>query len=110
MDQPLFYAYRSYGDPAGARKMTISSDPNTGDDPHLHAAGDVIAFYSEGERDAYVARQVVVTTLEGGHHRRFHWVSPVTTEKARRFLEACAARPTCIHKTDVRRGQVRIPE
>ena len=109
MDQK-FYAYRSYGDHAGTSERTMNTDPNTGEYPHLHAAGDVIDFDSEEERDAYVERQVVITTLEGGHDRKFHWVTPITTENAQRSLEACATRPMCIHKGHVRQGRVRIPE
>ena len=109
MDQK-YHAYRSNGDRAGTSERTMNTDPSTGEYPHLHAAGDVIPFDSEEERDAYVERQVVITTLKGGHDRKFHWVTPITTEEAEKFAEACATPPMCIHKGHVHQRQVRIPE
>jgi hypothetical protein len=105
-----FFAYRSYGDRAGTGEMTMNSDPNTGEYPYLHSAGDVIAFDSEEERDEYVAQEVVITHLGGGRNRKVHWVSKITAEEGRAFQEMCAERPHCIHKGQVRRGQVRIHE
>ena len=105
-----FYAYRAHGDEVGTSERTMATDPGTGEYPYLHAAGDVISFDSEEERDAYVARQVVTTTLEGGCHRRFHWVSSITPEEAAQFLEACATGRGCIHKSLIHLGRIRIPE
>ena len=105
-----FYAYRAHGDQAGTGEMTMNSDPNVGEYPYLHSAGDLIAFDSEEERDEYVAQEVVITHRGGGRDRRFHWVSKVTAEEAHDFQERCAARPHCIHKGQVMRGQVRIHE
>lgn len=104
-----YYAYRSHGDEAGTYQRTMRTDPNTGDVPNLHAAGDVIIFDSEEERDAYVARKVVKTTLEDGSHRRFHWVTAITTEEAEKYLAACAAVGMCIHKGYALQGLVRVP-
>ena len=110
MNQDPFYAYRAFGDQAGTKEVTMSWDPNTGDYPYLHAAGDVLVFTSEEERDAYVAQKAVITHLASGRHRRFHYVSKITAEEGRDFQKSCAASPTCIHKSYVRQGRVRIPE
>ena len=68
-----FYAYRAYGDRAGTAEMTMQPDPGTGDEPHIHPAGVVMSFESEEQRDAYIAQQVVATTLPDGRDRRWHW-------------------------------------
>ena len=109
MDQQ-YYAYRSYGDRAGTAERTMDTDPNTGEYPYLHSAGEIIAFDSEEERDAYVAQKVVITHLGGGRDRKFHWGSKIIAEQGRDFQERCAARPHCIHKGHAMRGQVRIHE
>ena len=111
MDQTSFYAYRAYGDRAHKGEMTMSSDPHTGDDQYLHAAGDVLVFPSEEERDAYVAQAVVITHLGGGgRDRRFHRVIKLSAEEGQAFQERCAASRICIHKSHLREGRVRIPE
>ena len=84
--------------------------PVLGDVPHIHPAGVVIAFESAAARDRYVAQQVVTTTLPDGRDRRWHWVSPITEERALRYFEDCQASPSCIHKSHERRGLVRISE
>ena len=105
-----FYAYRAYGDRAGTAEMTMQPDPGTGDEPHIHPAGVVMSFESEEQRDAYIAQQVVATTLPDGRDRRWHWVTPITPEQAQRYFEDCQASPSCIHKSHERRGRVRMPE
>ena len=109
MDQK-FYAYRAHGDQAGTGEVTMNTDPNTGDDRFLHAAGDVLVFDTEEERDTYVTQEVVITHLGGGRDRKFHWVSKITAEEGLDHLERCAASPHCIHKGQVDRGETRIPE
>ena len=104
-----YYAYRSYGDRAGTSERTMDSDPNTGEYPHLHSAGDVISFDSEEARDTYVSQRVVITTLQDGRHPKYHSVTSITTEKGQEFLADCTASPTCIHKSDMRQGSVRLP-
>ena len=109
MDQK-FFAYRAHGDRAGTGEMTMNTDPNCGADPHLHAAGDVLAFDSEEARDEYVAQGVVITHRGGGRDRRFHWVSAITAEEGQDWQDRCAAGPHCIHKGQAQRGEVRIHE
>ena len=65
MADVLYYAYRSQRDD-NLRNTTMGADPGTGDDHHIHAAGDVISFSSEEARDEYVKSGVVSTTLPDG--------------------------------------------
>ena len=109
MDEQYF-AYRAFGDRASTAEMTMNSDPGTGQVPYIHPVGDVITFDSPEMRDAYVAKRVVITTLEGGRDRKFHWVTAITAEEAEEFAAACAAGPTCLHQSNARAGRVRIPE
>ncbi len=104
------YAYRSYGDQAGTGPMTMKSDPGTGEVETIHPAGTVMVFDSEEARDAYVAKKVVITTLEGGQDRKFHWVTAISAMEADDFSERCRADLLCIHKSGARRGEVRIPQ
>ena len=108
MDQHQYHAYRACGDPAGTAPMTMDADSITGEHPHLHAAGVVISFESAAHRDTYIGQQVVTTTVPGGRDRRWHWVTAITAEQAQRFFEACAASPSCIHKSHERTGRVRM--
>ena len=90
--------------------MTMNTDPNCGEYPYLHSAGDVIPFDSADERDAYVAQEVVITHLGGGRGRKYHWVTAITAEEGMDWQERCAAGSYCIHKGQEMRGQVRIHE
>ena len=105
-----FYAYRSVGDHAGTGERTMDTDPATGEYPYLHAAGDVVRFDSEEERDAYVAERVMITTLGAGRDKRFHWVTALSPAAVQEFMDACATPPMCVHKGRASRGEVRIPE
>ena len=109
MDQHQYHAYRAYGDPTGTGPITMEFDSVTGEIPHVHAAGVVISFESEEHCDTYIRQKVVTTILPDGRARRWHWVSPITSERARRFFEACESSPSCIHKSHARTGRVRMP-
>ena len=45
MSNNLYFAYRCHGDEY-QQKGSMENDPGTGDDYHIHAAGDVISFDS----------------------------------------------------------------
>ena len=108
MADVIYYAYRTFRD-VNLDDTRMGADPNTGDFNHLHAAGDVISFDSEEDRDEYIKRGYVYTTLPDGRVPKTHGVHVITTEEAVDFLESCAASKGCIHRGFARKGTTRIP-
>ena len=108
MSNSLYFAYRCYGD-VYIQSRSIEEDPGTGDNYHIHPAGDMISFDSEETRDEYVNKGVVSTTLPDGTHLKHHVVHAITTEDALELQERCASSKGCIHKAHTSMGTKRIP-
>ena len=78
---PLFYGYEAYPTDQG-RSVTIEQDVRWGD--ALRPAGDIWAFTTEEERDAWVEQRSTLIRNEFGHVVQYRCRSAIPTETGRR--------------------------